>query len=104
MPGITASSSSASALSRNKQKPYAPSIFTLTRASGRSRRPGMYRLALRLYCEEPGALHETGESPYSIEQPTEWLRGIAPYLSVLVTVLKHAVPLAGPMLGITAEN
>jgi internalin A len=64
----------------------------------------MYRLALRLYCEEPGALHETGESPYSIEQPTEWLRGIAPYLSVLVTVLKHAVPLAGPMLGITAEN
>jgi hypothetical protein len=81
-----------------------PTIFTLTSASGRSRQPGIHRLELRLYCEEPGFLHATTEPPYVIEQPAEWLRKIAPYLSVLIRLLKHAAPLAGPILGITAEK
>jgi internalin A len=81
-----------------------PSIFTLTHAPGRWYRPGMYRLDLRLYCEQPGEFHATPEAPYSIEQPTQWLRNIAPYLSVMLSVLKNASPLVGPVLGIAADK
>jgi hypothetical protein len=49
-------------------------------------------------------MHATVEPPYSIEQPTQWLKKMAPYLNVMIMVLKHAVPLAAPVLGITSES
>jgi len=48
-------------------------------------------------------MHATMEPPYSIEQPTQWLKKMAPYLNVMIMILKHAVPLATPVLGITSE-
>ena len=81
-----------------------PSVFTLTAAPSRLSRPGVQRLELRLYCEQPGAFHAVPEPPYIISQPTRWLRAIGPYLTTLVQVLKHTAPLAGPVLGITAEH
>jgi hypothetical protein len=42
---------------------------------------------------EPGGV-------YAIGQPAEWFRKLGPYLQHLLTVLKHAAPLAGPVLGI----
>jgi hypothetical protein len=81
-----------------------PSVFTLTRASGRSYRPGIHRLELRLYCEQPGAFHATPEPPYTIKQPDRWLVTIGPYLNVLLIMLKHVVPLTGPVLGLASEQ
>ena len=80
-----------------------PSIFTLTPAAG-IRRPGFHRLALQLYCEQPGAFHALPDATYIINQPTQWMLNIAPYLSALLSVLKHAAPLVGPVLGITSER
>ena len=80
-----------------------PSIFTLTPAD-KQRRPGIHRLALRLYCEQPGAFHPVSEPPYIIKQPTRWLLRLAPYLNILLAILKHATPLVGPVLGISADH
>ena len=81
-----------------------PSVFTLTPVPGGGRRPGFRQLELNLYCEQPGAFHVLPEEPYVIDQPTRWLVAISPYLSTLVAVLKHTAPLAGPVLGITADH
>ena len=80
-----------------------PSIFTLIPATGKRPRLGTYRLKLRLYCEQPGEFHATPESSYSIEQPKRWLRTIAPYLNVLLAVLKNTSPLLGPVLGMSSD-
>ena len=61
---------------------------------------------LSLYCEEPGAWHplpeETGT--YELSESAAWLRRFAPYLRELVAILKHAAPLAGPILGMSVEK
>lgn len=79
-----------------------PSLFTVIPV--KSRKPGFHRLELRLYCEQPGAFHATPEPPYIIDEPARWLAKIGPYLGFLLTMLKHAVPLAGPVLGLTSEQ
>jgi hypothetical protein len=82
-----------------------PSLFTITPAPRKSiELPGKRRYELRLYCEQPGAIHPLDADAYTIEQPAEWLTKIAPYLAMVLTVLKHAVPLAGPILGIAADD
>ena len=81
-----------------------PTIFTLTPSSGRVRKPGVHRLELRLYCEQPGAFHSLPEAPYIIDQPTRWLVAIRPFLATVLSMLKHAAPLVGPVLGLTAEH
>jgi internalin A len=79
-----------------------PSVFTVIPV--KSRKPGFYRLELRLYCEQPEEFHATPEPSYVIDEPARWLAKIGPYLGFLLTILKHAVPLAGPVLGLTAEQ
>jgi GTPase SAR1 family protein len=81
-----------------------PTIFTLIPSGRRVRRPGIHRLELRLYCEQPGAFHSLSEAPYIIDQPTRWLVAIRPYLATVLSMLKHAAPLVGPVLGLTAEH
>ena len=80
-----------------------PSVFTLTPASGRVRLPHSQKLELRLYCEQPGSFHATREPPYVIKQPARWLVTIGPYLRILVAMLKHAAPLAAPVLGLSSH-
>ena len=81
-----------------------PTIFTLTPTDRKVRRPGIHRLELRLYCEQPGAFHCLPEAPYIIDQPTRWLVALRPYLVTILSMLKHAAPLVGPVLGLTAEH
>ena len=81
-----------------------PSVFTLTPAAGKSYRPGIQRMELRLYCEQPGAFHALREPPYIVSQPVRWLTTISPYLATLVAVLKHTAPLVAPILGLAAEQ
>src|ERR1022692_4897934 len=60
------------------------------------------RFELHLFCQAPGAWHETSEGGvYTLTRPAEWLVTLAPYLKALVSVLKHVVPVVGPWLGMT---
>ena len=87
---------------------HCPNVFVL-RAKGkgeRSKEKGSWFQAiagqtfeLQLYCQAPGCWHPTQEDGlYEIEEPAQWLKEIAPYLTKLVGVLKYAVPLIGPWL------
>lgn len=82
-----------------------PSVFAVTPVRRSRIRGATYELSL--YCEEPGSWHPLPESAggvYQIAQSPAWLRTMAPYLRELVVILKHAAPLAGPLLGATAEH
>ena len=82
-----------------------PSIFTITPITRRiTALPGIRRFELNLYCEQPGAIHPLGDRPYVFEKATEWFEKIRPYLAMLLTVLKHAAPLVGPVLGLAASD
>jgi len=37
---------------------------------------------------------------YPITQPAEWFQKVGPWLQGFLTLLKHAAPLAGPVLGV----
>jgi internalin A len=86
-------------LAQEQQEVRCPSIFSVVR--GKSGRIGGAAFELRLYCEEPGSWHPLPEPAgrYQIHEPAEWLQKIGPHLNQLLTVLKHAAPLAGPVLG-----
>jgi internalin A len=81
-----------------------PSVFAVTPVRQSKARGAAYELSL--YCEEPGAWHPLpdGVGVYQISQSPAWLRTMAPYLRGLVLVLKHAAPLAGPVLGVTVDH
>jgi Leucine-rich repeat (LRR) protein len=82
-----------------------PSVFAVTPVRRSRVRGAKYELSL--YCEEPGSWHPLPEGAggvYQIAQSPPWLRPMAPYLRELVVILKHAAPLAGPLLGATAEH
>jgi internalin A len=81
-----------------------PSIFTIIPiARGGLRQIGMNQLALRLYCEQPGAFHGLDEQ-YIIKQPTRWLAAAMPYITTLLKLLKHGAPLIGPVLGVASDH
>lgn len=86
-----------------QQEARCPSVFAIV--------PAKKKLAgsayeLRLYCEEPGAWHRLPEPAgcYPITQPAEWLRKLGPYVQHLLTALKHAAPLVGPILGVAVDK
>ena len=90
-------------LTQEAQEVRCPSVFTIIPV--KSRRTGTTS-EIRLYCEEPGAWHPLPGTAgrYEVNEPAEWLRKIRPHLSKLLTVLKHAAPLAGPVLGMTVAH
>jgi Leucine-rich repeat (LRR) protein len=81
-----------------------PSVFAVTPVRRSRVRGAAYELSL--YCEEPGSWHPLpeGVGVYQISQSPGWLRTMGPYLRELVLILKHAAPLAGPVLGATVEH
>jgi internalin A len=87
-----------------QQETRCPSVFALVSTKGKRLASSAYEL--RLYCEEPGAWHRLAEPDgvYPVRQPAEWFRKAGPYIQGLLKVLKHAAPLAGPILGITVEK
>ncbi|MBV8282724.1 MAG: hypothetical protein JO347_11795 [Candidatus Eremiobacteraeota bacterium] len=58
---------------------------------------------VQLFCEQPEQQHPV-EGGYTIEQPLEWLRKIAPYAALVLKVLKLAVPFAAPVVEMTLEE
>lgn len=81
-----------------------PSVFVMNRVKDSKLTGASYEL--RLYCEEPGAWHPLppGQGVYQLNESAAWLRRFGPYLNVLLDVLKHAAPLAGPLLGMTVDK
>ena len=86
-----------------------PLLQTLAGPQGRSfpgewgDRLGGAKLDLQLCCQMPGAWHPAGK-PYTLRTAAEWLLPLAPYLKRMVSVLKYAVPLVGPTLGVAAND
>jgi hypothetical protein len=68
------------------------------------------KVDLHLCCQYPGQWHPTyledgtPDGLYTIDQPREWLLRTAPYIRVLVNVLKHAAPLVGPAMGMALPD
>ena len=83
-----------------------PNVFTVGPVSGGSvwRRIVGERVALQLYCQAPGVWHPTVDGGrYELTLERAWLRAMAPYLIGLTKVLKLAVPLAAPVLGMVDQ-
>ncbi|MER7503003.1 COR domain-containing protein [Nonomuraea pusilla] len=78
---------------RAEQGVRCPSIFTVTRT-------GFLRYELRLYCEQPEAPHPLPDDAgvYELRRIPDWLRAYAPYLRLLLSGLRFALPLVGPAL------
>jgi Leucine-rich repeat (LRR) protein len=92
---------------RAEQGAHCPSIFTVTplvpRKFRRLRRimSPIPRYELRLYCEQPDAPHPLpdGAGTYVINGIPKWLAEYGPYLRVLLTALRHGLPVVGAILG-----
>jgi Leucine-rich repeat (LRR) protein/GTPase SAR1 family protein len=87
-------------LAQTQQEARCPSVFAVVNADRKRLTGTAYEI--HLYCEEPGAWHRLPEprGVYPVTQPAEWFRKLGPYLQHLLTVLKHAAPLTGPVLGV----
>ncbi len=83
---------------------HCPNIFILRHKMGKEKGKWLktitgQTLELQLYCQAPGCWHPTQQGGlYELDNPAQWLKTMAPYLSKLVMVLKYAVPLIGPWL------
>ena len=90
-------------IAQDQQEVRCPSIFAVI--PEKSRLTGN-TFELRLYCEEPGAWHPLPDPSgrYQVNESADWLRKIAPHLKQLLAVLKHAAPLAGPVLGMAVST
>jgi internalin A len=90
-------------LAQQQQEARCPSVFAVVPAHRRSITGSAYEI--HLYCEEPGAWHRLPDAKgvYPITQPREWFVKLGPYLQHLIRVLKHAAPLAGPVLGVAFD-
>ncbi|GHJ47604.1 hypothetical protein Cs7R123_49460 [Catellatospora sp. TT07R-123] len=89
---------------QKSQQAHCPSVFTIV-PDGR-KGIGRTRHLLRLYCEEPGVWHPLSgdDGCYEITELADWLRTAGPYLARTLRILRAAVPYAGPILGIAADD
>ena len=91
-----------------------PNVFTLRPAEQQGWISQWFRkkMQFQLYCQEPGAWHPTSvnDQPsaanglYQLDDPSDWVRAMSPYLQKLCSVLKYAAPLAGSVLGVAAAQ
>ncbi len=90
-----------------KIESHCPGVFVLYPA-GRNRwvkKLAGEKIDLHLCCQAPGCWHPTNEGGrYVIENPPEWLDGIAPWVSRMVGLLKYVSPVVGPWLGVGLPN
>jgi hypothetical protein len=90
-----------------KVESYCPNIFVLrpSDSTGWLRNIFGQKMEMQLFCQAPGQWHaaEAG-GLYSINQPAEWLQTMAPYLSRMFSVLKYAMPLLGPWVGVLSPD
>ena len=83
-------------------------IFDSHRRSGEHKNLLHEKLELQLYCQAPGCWHPTGyrrgvndpvSGVYQVDNPTEFLRAVAPYVRKMFTALKFAAPIFGVWTG-----
>ena len=63
------------------------------------------RVELHLFCQNPGDWHLTDDSgSYVVDKPSQWIQGIAPYISRLMQVMRFVLPLAGWTSALKSED
>ena len=81
-----------------------PRLFTLTPEDRKGltiyQRPDKQRYHLVLWCEHPGHWHPWADASYWVDQPSEWLVRVTPYLKIVVNALRLAVPVAASVAGV----
>jgi hypothetical protein len=63
----------------------------------------MRPLELQLWCEAEGCQHpiiESSKGVYTIDQPYEWVKQIAPYANIALKVLATVAPIAAPAINV----
>ncbi|MFH8799942.1 COR domain-containing protein [Streptomyces sp. NPDC017936] len=84
-----------------------PTLLSVTRVDRRRALgllPGAV-LRLRLYCEAPGAWHPApGHEPYEFRATSQKVQDLLPYARTVLQVLRYAVPVAGAVLGVAADD
>jgi len=80
-----------------------PRLFTFrAREAGLSPKQILFRpLELQLWCEAEGCQHpviESGKGVYTIDQPHEWVKQIAPYANTVLKILATVAPIAAPAI------
>ena len=86
-----------------------PRLFTFrSRDAGLSPKQFFSRpLELQLWCEHEDRPHpviESGKGIYSIDQPYEWVKAVAPYANIVLDVLKTFAPMAAPAINIFKDS
>jgi internalin A len=80
-----------------------PRLFTLqaiTSEKGRlSARLWRDHYRLTLWCEAPGHEHSWPQGTYEFSRTKDWLRSVAPYVALISTTLRVAVPVSGAVMG-----
>jgi internalin A len=79
---------------------HVPNVFTLTPVGGEWL-DGIagQEVQLQLFCQAPGHWHPLESGRYRFRVPPHWIDGVVPYLKVVVSVLKHTMPLIAPGVG-----
>jgi internalin A len=78
-----------------------PRLFDLQPIGGNWRRLFQEKYTLRLWCEAENAQHPLlNEGSYELELTRDWVRQVAPYANLVVTLLKTVLPMVGPALNV----
>ncbi|HYI09594.1 MAG TPA: COR domain-containing protein [Thermoanaerobaculia bacterium] len=80
-----------------------PRLFDLQPVDGNWRRLFQEKFTLRLWCEAENAQHPLlaeGLGSYELELTREWVREVAPYANLVVTLLKTVLPMVGPAVNV----
>ena len=83
-----------------------PAVFAIRRQNRSRAKDAVlgYRWQLHLYCEAPGAWHQTDHDGYAIKDMPEWLTAVGPYLNPLIIGLRAVAPLVAPGIGAISEE
>jgi hypothetical protein len=87
------------------EESHCPSVFVVLPKDNKTWFKNVFgqKMELQLYCEAPGHWHPTYEGGrYEIKKQALWLNTMTPYITKLAKVIKLAVPLAGPFVGVVS--
>lgn len=90
----------------SSEVPDCPRLFTLESQVPWNKLAKIWRSAfdLTLWCEQPGGWHSWPEATYRVKDPKEWVKRAAPYINIVVSILKLAVPIATGVSGLAVSD
>jgi internalin A len=80
-----------------------PRLFDLRPDDGNWRRPIGKQYRLRLWCEADDSQHpvfEPDRGSYELTLTREWVRQVAPYVTLVATILKTVLPMVAPAVNV----